>query len=165
MLAMPSTGPAACAEKAQRQPTIAANGGTSWIETIVRRKPSEGCTGSAVPTACGGTLSVTSTENCALSAMTKNPQRRATGARSQRLRPKVSPMTMAQAPLTAIASVTSHSRPLRSAAGPPPPRPSAGGGDPPPDPPRAADREGGEGYARGDRAVARVRGVGCGAVL
>src|SRR5687767_2759900 len=119
MLQMPRAGPRASMGKAQAQPTAATTGGTSWMVIVVRRKPNEVCTVSAVPTAWGGTLSVTSTENCALSATTKKPQRSATGARSQRERPKVSPTRRAQAPLAAMARVTSRSRPTRSATSPP----------------------------------------------
>src|SRR5829696_1096456 len=74
---------------------------------------------SAVPTACGGTESVTSTLNCALSAMTKNPHASAIGTSSHKLCPKVNPMSSAHAPLAAMAQVTSHSRPRRSATSPP----------------------------------------------
>src|SRR5215216_6335088 len=89
------------------------------MEIIVNRKPSDVCTVSAVPTACGGTDSVTSTLNCAESATTKKPQASAMGTSSQRLWPKVNPMSTAQAPLAAIATVTSHSRPRLSPTRPP----------------------------------------------
>src|SRR5256885_1076499 len=58
------------------------------MEIIVSRNPSDVCMVSAVPTACGGTDSVTRTLNCAESAMTKNPQARAIGIRRQSLPPK-----------------------------------------------------------------------------
>src|SRR5881275_2982976 len=74
---------------------------------------------SAVPTACGGTDSVTRTLNCAESAITKKPQMSDTGTSSQSVLPNVKPMRSEHAPLAAIATVTSHSRPRRSATIPP----------------------------------------------
>ena len=71
--AMPATGPSASIGNAHRHPTTPTTGGTSWMDTIVSKKPSDVCTVSAVPTACGGTASVTSVLNCAESAITKNP--------------------------------------------------------------------------------------------
>lgn len=53
--------------------------GTSCLVNAVRRQPSELWSVSAVPTAWGRTLSVTSTERWALSAMTKTPHVSATG--------------------------------------------------------------------------------------
>jgi hypothetical protein len=64
--------------------------------TAVSAKPSDVCSVSAVPTASGGTLSVTSTLNCALSAMTKNPHTSASGTTSHGDAPKASPMPSAQ---------------------------------------------------------------------
>ena len=87
MAAMPNTGPTARIANAHCQPTRATAGGMIWIVAMVSRKPSEVCSVSAVPTACGGTLSVTSTENCAESAMTKKPHPRAIGTSSSRLAP------------------------------------------------------------------------------
>ena len=66
-----------------------------------------------------GTLSVTSTENCALSAITKKPQTSATGTSSHNERPKAKPISTEQAPLMAMARVTSQARPRRSATSPP----------------------------------------------
>jgi hypothetical protein len=51
MAAIPKAGPAASITNAHRQPTMVANGGTSWIDTIVSRKPSDVWMVSAVPTA------------------------------------------------------------------------------------------------------------------
>jgi hypothetical protein len=104
---------------AHRQPTDAASAGTSWMVTAVSAKPSDVCSVSAVPTASGGTLSVTSTLNCALSAITKNPQASESGTTSQSDRAKASPMPIAHAPLRVMATVTSHARPRRSATRPP----------------------------------------------
>ena len=115
MAAMPQAGPRARTGKAQRQPKAAAIGGTSWIEAMVRRKPAEVCTVSAVPTACGGTDSVTSALNWALSATTKKPQTQASAATAGRGAPKRAPIASAQVPLAARAIVTSRSRPARSA--------------------------------------------------
>src|ERR1051325_6525666 len=67
---IPKTEPIARIGNAQRQPTRRTTGGTSWIDTIVNKKPSDVCTVSAVPTAWGGTDSVTSVLNCAESAIT-----------------------------------------------------------------------------------------------
>ena len=74
---------------------------------------------STVPTACRGAISVTNALNWAESVTTKNPQIQATAATSQGLCPKKKPMVSEQAPLAAIANVTSRSLPMRSAAHPP----------------------------------------------
>src|SRR5207302_155251 len=106
MLAMPQAGPRASTGKAQRQPTWLARGGTSWIETVVSRNPAAVWTVRAVPTACGGTDSVTRALNWALSAMTKKPQVQASRVTRARLAPKRKPMVRAQVPLAAKAMVT-----------------------------------------------------------
>ena len=93
--------------------------------TIVSRKPIDTCNVSAVPTACASTLSVTSTENCAESAITNQPQTSATGTTSHQLMPYTAPIASAQLPLTAMETVTSHSRPRRSDASPPQMHPAA----------------------------------------
>ena len=41
MAAMPNAGPSASTGNAHRHPTRCASGGTSWIETIVSKNPSE----------------------------------------------------------------------------------------------------------------------------
>src|ERR1700687_653470 len=99
MLAMPQAGPRARTGKAQRQPIWLARGGISWIETVVRRKPRAVWTVRAVPTACGGTDSVTKALNWALSAITKKPQAQASRVTRGRLAPKRKPMVRAQVPL------------------------------------------------------------------
>ncbi len=55
--------------------------------TIVRRKPTEVCRVSAVPTACAGANSVTMALNWAESATTKKPQTSTNGARIHKLAP------------------------------------------------------------------------------
>jgi hypothetical protein len=41
MAAIPATGPAASMTNAHRHPIAAATGGTSWIDIIVRRNPTD----------------------------------------------------------------------------------------------------------------------------
>ena len=94
-------------------------GGIIWIVMVVSRKPSDVWRVRAVPTACGSTDSVTSTLNCALSAMMKNPHTMVSGARIQSERPKLSPMSAQQLPLMTRARITSGARPMRSATQPP----------------------------------------------
>jgi hypothetical protein len=89
------------------------------MDAVVRRNPSDTCRVSAVPTAWGGTLSVTSTLNCAESAMMKKPQTRAIGARIQSDRPKAKPSNAQHVPLISIARMTRGARPTRSATSPP----------------------------------------------
>src|SRR5579862_8725550 len=89
------------------------------METIVSKKPIEVWMVSAVPTACVGTDSVTSALNCAESPTTKKPQTIGIATRSAMERTNTSGESSAHVPLTIIATVTSHSRPLRSAAMPP----------------------------------------------
>src|ERR1043166_1569198 len=74
---------------------------------------------SAVPTACGGTDSVTSALNCAESATTKNPQTRAITSNGASECPNTRGVRTAHEPLAIMATVTSHSRPCRSADNPP----------------------------------------------
>ena len=107
--AMPKAGPSARTGNAQRQPAAAAIAGTIWMVAIVSRKPSEVCSVSAVPTACGGATSVTSALNCAESATTKKPHAHATGTSAHGLASKSRPMPSAHAPLAAIARVTTRS--------------------------------------------------------
>src|SRR6185436_6588028 len=94
------------------------------METMVSRKPSDVCTVSAVPTACGGTASVTSALNCAESAMTKNPHAHASEPTIQSDLPNANGIMSEQAPLRAMASMTSRSRPRASADSPPQTQPS-----------------------------------------
>ena len=68
---------------------------------------------SAVPTACGGTHSVTSAQNCALSATTKNPHTSASGASSQSERRRRSRRRAQHTPLAASAD---RDEPLAAAA-------------------------------------------------
>ena len=105
--------------KAHGQPMVRTIGGTSWMEMVVSRNPSDVCSVSAVPTACGGALSVTSTLNWALSAMMKKPHTSATGVSSQSERPKERPTRAQQTVLTESAMMTSRGRPMRSATAPP----------------------------------------------
>src|SRR5579862_5435640 len=89
------------------------------MDAVVSRNPSETCSVSAVPTEWEGTCSVTSTLNCAESAMMKKPQMSAIGARIQSERPNERPTSAQQMPLIIIARVTSGARPIRSATRPP----------------------------------------------
>ena len=76
---------------------------------MVRRKPSEVWSVSAVPTACEGATSVTSALNCAESATTKNPHTHATAATHGAAAPKHAAIAIAHAPLAAIAWITTRS--------------------------------------------------------
>ena len=50
----PTNGPTASTASAHRHPSASASIGTSWMLAMVSRKPSDVCSASAVPTACGG---------------------------------------------------------------------------------------------------------------
>src|SRR5688572_19837679 len=125
MVRIPNAGPSANSGNANFQPTMATMGGTSWMEIVVSRKPTDVCSVSAVPTACGGTTLVTSVENCALSAITATPQTRTSSVSSGSDRPKTSGVSNAQLPLTAIAPATKRAYPTRSAIAPPQMHPTA----------------------------------------
>src|SRR5262249_43971205 len=111
--------------KAQGQPRASMMRGTAWIVAIVRRKPSEVWSVSAVPTESGAAVSVTIAENCAESETTKKPQMRAAPIRTQGLPEKRAPTISEQPPLTAIETLTTNGRPRRSATQPPHKDPSA----------------------------------------
>src|SRR5204863_9355614 len=114
----PSTGPIDNTANAQRQPTARTTGGIIQIDTSVIANPTHVCVVRAVPTYAGGESSVTAVENCAESAMTLIPHTIATSRVSDGGPPKVSPISAAQAPLTAIAAIVSVVRPQRSAPAP-----------------------------------------------
>src|SRR4051812_1797196 len=111
MDATPAAGPSASIGKAHCQLVRWTTGGTSCIEIIVSRKPADVCSVSAVPTACGGTDSVTKALNCAESATTKYPQMTTSAINKTRPWPNTRGETRAQAPLAIIETVTSHSLP------------------------------------------------------
>ncbi len=67
---------------------------------IVRRNPTEVCRVSAVPTACGGAISVTSAENCAESAITATPPDEADARGPARPAAEHQPCSQRAAPLT-----------------------------------------------------------------
>ena len=92
--------------------------------TIVRRKPIEVWSVSAVPTACGGATSVTSALNCAESATTKNPQTSVSAKTSGNGARNAGPAARAHAPLASIARITTARYPMRPAAHPPQRQPS-----------------------------------------
>ena len=119
MRTTPISGPIARMANAHGHPALRTTSGITWIAPVVSRNPSDTCSVSAVPTACAGTLSVTSTLNCAESAMMKNPQRRASGATIHSDRPKVRPTSAQQLALITSARLTSGARPMRSATRPP----------------------------------------------
>src|SRR5262245_36191518 len=108
MTAIPAAGPSASTGKAQRQPNDWTIPGTSWIVTMVSRKPSEVWSVSAVPTAWGGAASVTIALNCAESATTKNPHTATSAATSAGGAPKSAPTPSEHAALAAIAQVTTR---------------------------------------------------------
>src|SRR5688572_668732 len=116
---MPNAGPSARIGNAQRHPHASTSTGTSWIVNIVSRNPREVCSVRAVPTACGGALSLTMALNCAESATTKKPQHHTSGTSSHGLAPNRKPITTQQAPEIAIATVTTLAYPQRSAIHPP----------------------------------------------
>src|SRR2546428_13918366 len=91
----------------------------SQIETIVSAKPTLVWVVSAVPTYAGGESSVTAVENCAESAMTVKPQTTPTRSVSQGGPPKVRPISSAQRPDSAMATIGKVVRPPRSDTLPP----------------------------------------------
>src|SRR5258708_34020214 len=66
---MPSAGPSARTGNAYLQPAASATTGTSWMVTVVRRKPTDVWRVGAVPTASGRGARVTSGENWPLSGI------------------------------------------------------------------------------------------------
>src|SRR5204863_362661 len=106
-------------QKAQGQPWASTIRGTAWMVAMLRRKPSEVWSVSAVPTESPGAASVTIAENWAESDTTKKPQTSTIGIRRKTLPEKKKPTTSAQAPLAAIDRFTTKARPRRSASHPP----------------------------------------------
>ena len=117
---MPAAGPSASIGNAQRQPTSATTGGTSWMVTVVSRKPSD--VWMRERGADGVRRDALGDEHGELRAVGDDEE--APHQRDGREQPPAGAegearCSSAQAPLTAIAMVTSRSRPSRSATRPP----------------------------------------------
>ncbi len=93
----PDRGPIASIVNATPQPNAPDTSTVSHIENAVSRNPTDVCSVSAVPTACGGATSVTSAENCAESATIAKPQTSASSTRRDVGRNVSEPMTSGQA--------------------------------------------------------------------
>ena len=104
--------------KAAGQPAAATASGTSWIETIVSRKPTEVWMVNAVPVYSGGLSSVIEAENWAESATTETPQTSKTAVSSGSGAVCKTATSSAMLPLTIIAALVVIVRPMRSALAP-----------------------------------------------